>query len=182
MAACTPVDLGGGTLESPCLNWFGCGAYDHQRLRRVLQTERNYLVSALTTYNQVVAQGKVKWTPATSLAYDLANGSSYDLLQKYPQSVPWSEVLDLLAYYHNTCTAFAQMAAQCHAATCDVLSALEAAGEVLPQKPIPPPAPQAWGDQLLDFTIKVAKSVGIVAVVGAAFFAAVTFAKRKASS
>lgn len=177
---CTPLNLEGGT---PCISPWGCGAFDYQRLRRKLQVERNTLVSYLNAHHQLVLAGRAKENTAVRLAYVLADEKSYEMLERWPPEIVLQEswwniifagqimpVMDQRLAFEIACRELATMAALCHSAWCDVGNAIEAAGDTLPSIPIPPPPPESWGDSFLDFSLKVVKSVGYLALaVGIVF-------------
>lgn len=163
--ACPPLDLGGRTVDNPCLGAFGlyCTPWDYWSCRRILQNERLALIDRLNRYNNLVAAGRAKWTAATSAAHALCNGASYDLLAEYGES-NWNIFRDGQRA-EEPARLFLDMATKVHGATCDVEAALGALGEVLPQRPPPIQAPQSFPDKLADAMLGLAKSAGIVGAV-----------------
>lgn len=184
MAECTPIDLEGGTLENPCIHVWGCGAFDYQRLRRKLQLERNTLVTYLNAYNKLVMAGRAKHTSEIRIIYTLAFDQSARLLYTWRSDLiyetAWWERWTAPGYanawnnereaYKQACKELAVMASRCHSAVCDVANAIEAAGDKVPSTPIAPPPAQGWGDEILDFSLKIAKSIGVLALAAGAIF------------
>lgn len=172
MAECKPLELGGRTVENPCLGAYGwvCTPWDYWATRKILQTERNVLVDRLTALNQLTKAGKASWSDpllaASSQAYELANGASYDLLMEYSDS-NWNIFRGDQAA-EEPARMFIQMAQRVHAATCDVEAALATLGQTVPQAPAPPPAPQKIEDRVLEFTLQATKTaaLGIAVVLG----------------
>lgn len=159
---CPPLDLGGRTVASPCLAAFGyyCSPWDYWETRRLLQNERNALVDRLTYFYGMVKAGKAKWTPATSAAYELANGPSYDLLMEYGDS-NWNILRDGIAA-ETPARLFVEMTQRVHGALCDVDSELAHRGEIVPQTPPPVKPPERIEDRILNFIIAGAQGTAIV--------------------
>lgn len=160
MPECTPLDLGGRTLENPCKYWI-CTPWDYWETRALLQAERNALVARLNAYNKLVNKpGSEKWTPAIVAAYTLADETSYKLLMDYGDS-NWN-VFRSAELIETPARLFIKTANDCHGATCDVDATLVAAGHVVPQEPPPPKTPARIEDRILEFTLGVAKSALVV--------------------
>lgn len=162
---CTPVDLGLGTTPAhPCTTWAGvevCTMFDTQRLLNVLLTERNALVVLLNRYNQMVGEGKVKWTAPVNAAWSLEE-EAIGLYRGAPKTfMDWTTQSEWS--HSQLASAVASMAQRVHAAYCDVAQALEQVGEPLPSQPVPPKEPEGWGDALVKAAKQGVETLGWVA-------------------
>ncbi|MCY0994346.1 hypothetical protein OV203_44890 [Nannocystis sp. ILAH1] len=167
---CEPLNLGGRTVESPCEGWL-CSPWDYFYARKMLQNERNALVTALTSYDaRLWAMGKMKggWTEATQAALDLANGASWDLLQEYGDS-NWN-LFRLPQEVSAPAKLFIDMATRCHAAACDVNAEIERLGGTPPSKPQPPQPTETIVDQVFRRAGEAAGGVAKFAAIGLALW------------
>lgn len=181
MAECPPLELGGRTVENPCLGAWGlyCTPWDYWACRDILRSERAALIDRLNRFNKLVGEKKATWTAATSAAHALCNGPSWDLLEQYGAS-NWNFFRDGQRA-EEPARAFLDMATKVHGALCDVEAALGALGEVLPQRPPPIKPTDSYTDKLADAALGLAKTAGIVGAVvlaGVFVFKQVNSARR----
>ena len=170
--ACSPLNFGGRTLETPCLDWLGdCKLDDWNAVREVLLLEHNALVRSLNQWNKLVGEGVATWTPLPTHAWEVYEESGATL-EKYTY---W------LANIFSTSApvlAMMQQAMAVHAAACDLDDALANIGQPVPTKPEKPDKPKTLAQEFVDFAKDTTKGVGMLAVVALATWAGVNYMRR----
>jgi hypothetical protein len=162
--ACPVLDLGGRTVGDPCEGLW-CTLDDFRTVRDLLALEHNALVRVLNQWNQLVAAGRVKWTPVPTAAWAVYE-ESWNLLQKYPWDYAsgWFDT-DVYAITAPI-TAMIAMAGRVHSAACDVTNELTAVGESVASQPAPPKTDKGIAEQAVDAAREL--TGGAIKVVGLA--------------
>lgn len=188
MATCDQLNLDGRTPENPCKvnllpGWpddWKCSWTDYTTVRELLVLEHNAIVRDLNRWNKLVAEGKAKWTPIPSLAWDVYE-ESRALIDKYPDSLA-NFIFSPGMNVPTAVVSFIQMAMKVHSAVCDLDKEFEAIGEPLPTKPTKPtPSPEGKGivAEAIDFAREVGRGLVTLAVVGVVGILGYTLISRR---